>query len=101
MGLYFNTFLCNGSFISEKKCKIIEKIQIANIDPIIENVEWESGKVDLSEIQRFVNRHKPEIEIYESIINDLFLEEVRISSYEGLKSDGSKFILVSKNYEFK
>jgi len=52
MGFYTSTYVCFGTFTDKTDAAVIEKMQVASIDGIIEASEWKRGVVKLSEIEK-------------------------------------------------
>lgn len=98
MGFYYTTYLCNGN-LNDKI--IVNKVVVANMDPIVEKHEWDMGYVDYNELVGWINRNlETPLVFSDSDNNDLFLMETSGSSLDAFESTISKYILVKNNCRF-
>ncbi len=98
MGFYVGTYLCSGKFNDKTNVVIDKKLQIASMDNIIEQDEWDNGCVKKSDLITFLSGRN--IEILDSDVYDLFLEEGCTCTMDSPMSSSSKYILVEKNCSY-
>ena len=99
MGIYYNTYLCNGKFTDENTAQIENKILLNSMDSMIETHEWDQGFVKKEELLPCCTRRDIQLE---SSDNDLFMMEAMSCTLDTDHSEGKgKFILVERNHQFK
>lgn len=98
MGFYYCTYLCSGKFTDKQNTIINKKIQIASMDAIIENHEWDAECVNKNDLITFLLGKN--INLTYSDIDDLFLEESCSCTLSKNISNTSKYILVERNCSY-
>ena len=99
MGIYWATYLCIGKFVNQTIARIVDKIQVASLNPIITRQEWKAGRVALSEIEKYKTQWGINIKETDED-TDLFLEQGESTTYDYPPSSTSKFILVARGQTF-
>lgn len=98
MGLYWATFICNGTYVDRNSAIVIKKVQVTSIDPVIESREWEAGVVSRAELEKLglgtLENAEPG--------NDVFMSETIGSTLDPSDKTPPKYryILVERNCRF-
>lgn len=100
MGLYWNTYLCNGKLIDETYAEVHEKRQIASLGPIIEDNEWGRGYCDLDDLKKYCSDKSISVIITEDQNVDLFLMEELWCTLDMYAKPSKKYLMVSKKHKF-
>jgi len=100
MGIYFNTYLCNGKFTDKNTVEILEKVVLNSMDEMIEPHEWEKEVVSKEELLPYCTSRNIQLEYSED--NDLFMMQAMYATLDNDHSEGpGEFILVERNCQFK
>ena len=99
MGIYTATFVCFGKFIDIYNADIEYSEKIANLDAIIEKHEWNLKYVKKESLIRCLSQHEQFKSLVDKLIlnsngNDLFLQEVTVSTLDTNYQEISKYIVL-------
>lgn len=98
MGLFWATFICNGTYFDKNNATVKNRVQVPSIDPVVEDREWEAGAVSRAELEKLglcaLENAEPG--------NDVFMSETICCTLDPSDKTPPKyrFILVERNCKF-